>query len=55
MSDVDGGGGVNTVMQLIRAGRADLNYDVNSDGKLDIADARFIVVHFTNVSGVPCR
>jgi Leucine-rich repeat (LRR) protein len=32
----------------------DLTYDLNGDGKLDIADARYLVLHFTNPGGGPC-
>jgi hypothetical protein len=42
----------------IRAGSRlwmyDRRYDLNGDGKVDIADARFLVVHFTNPDGSPC-
>jgi hypothetical protein len=28
---------------------------LNGDGKVDVADARFLVMHFTNPNGAPCN
>jgi hypothetical protein len=29
-------------------------YDLNADGNVNIADARFLVLHFSNPGGAPC-
>ena len=42
------------LMDQIRARSSNLVYDVNGDGKVDIADARFLALHFTNPAGAPC-
>jgi hypothetical protein len=42
------------LMAKIQAHSSDLTYDLNIDGKIDIADARFLVLHFTNPGGSPC-
>jgi hypothetical protein len=38
----------------IRSHATDPSFDLNHDGKVDIADARFLLLHFTNPSGSPC-
>ena len=30
-------------------------YDLNRDGNVDIADARFLALHFNNPGGAPCN
>ena len=45
---------VDILLGLIRSNSAIDSYDVNGDGKLNIADVRFVVVHFTNVGGSSC-
>jgi hypothetical protein len=42
------------IMVQIRARTGDLRYDINGDGRLDIADARRLVLLFTNPGGAPC-
>jgi hypothetical protein len=42
------------LMSKIQARSRDLTYDLNGDGKVDVADARFLVLHFTNPDGSPC-
>jgi hypothetical protein len=42
------------LMARVRARSTDLTYDLNGDGKLDIADARTLVLRFTNPGGAPC-
>jgi hypothetical protein len=32
-----------------------LTYDLNGDGKVDVADARFLTLQFTNPGGAPCN
>jgi hypothetical protein len=44
----------NLVLAAIRARSKDLRYDVNCDGKVDIADSRYFETRFTNANGVPC-
>jgi hypothetical protein len=46
--------GLSILMTAIRAHCTDLIFDLNGDGKVDIADARFVVVHFSNPGGSPC-
>jgi hypothetical protein len=43
------------LLDRIRAHDSDLTYDINGDGKVDVADARFLVLHFTSRGGTPCR
>ncbi len=38
----------------IKARTQDATYDINNDGKIDIADSRFLVLNFTNPGGAPC-
>jgi hypothetical protein len=45
---------LSTIMTQIRNRSQDLTYDLNGDGKVDVADARFLVLHFTNSNGSPC-
>jgi hypothetical protein len=41
-------------LDRVRGRSKDPLYDLNSDGKVDIADARFLVLHFTNPGGWSC-
>jgi hypothetical protein len=41
------------LMNQIRAHSTNLAYDLNGDGKVDIADARWLALHFTHPGGVP--
>jgi hypothetical protein len=41
------------LMNQIRAHSTNLAYDLNGDGKVDIADARWLALHFTNPGGAP--
>jgi hypothetical protein len=34
---------------------ADPGYDLNQDGRVDVADARRIVLEFSNPGGWPCE
>lgn len=43
------------LLSRIRARSTDLTYDLNGNGKVDIADARTLVLHFTNPGGSPCN
>jgi hypothetical protein len=43
------------LMARIRAGSARLTYDLNGDGKVDVADARLLTLHFTISGGAPCN
>jgi hypothetical protein len=45
---------LSTLMTQIRAHSKSHTYDLNGDGNVDIADARFLVLHFTNPDGSPC-
>ena len=59
LGDLNGDSCVSTSDLLIltnevRARSTDLRFDINGDGKVDIADARFLVLNFTNPRGVPC-
>jgi len=42
------------LLSQICARSQDFTYDLNSDGKVDIADARFLILHFTHPGGSPC-
>jgi hypothetical protein len=43
------------IMQdLSQPGPRDPKHDLNEDGSVDIADARFLVLRFTNPKGAPC-
>jgi hypothetical protein len=42
------------IMAQIRGRSQDPDGDLNGDGKVDIADARFLVIHFSNSDGSPC-
>ena len=42
------------LMTKIQAHSSDLTFDLNGDGKVDIADARFMALHFTTPGGAPC-
>jgi hypothetical protein len=42
------------LLSHIRARSTDLTYDLNGDGNVDIADARTLVLRFTNPGGAPC-
>jgi len=42
------------LMSKIQAGSQDLTYDLNGDGKVDVADARFLVLQFSNPGGSSC-
>jgi len=42
------------IMAQIRGRTGNLIYDMNGDGRLDIADARTLVLRFTNPGGAPC-
>jgi len=46
-------GDLSSLMTAIRTRSKDLTFDLNGDGKVDIADARFLVMHFTNPDGSP--
>jgi hypothetical protein len=46
---------LSVLMDQIRAHSHNLAYDLNGDGKVDVADARFLVLHFTNPGGLPCN
>jgi hypothetical protein len=41
-------------MNAIRTHSKDLTYDINGDGKVDIADARYLALQFTNPGGASC-
>src|SRR5262249_22029411 len=41
------------LMTQIRAHSTNLAYDLNGDGKVDIADARWLALHFTHPGGAP--
>ncbi len=43
------------VMSAIRSGTTDPTMDVNGDGDVNIADARFLATLFTNPRGAPCQ
>jgi hypothetical protein len=43
------------ILGQIRARSNNLAYDANSDGKVDILDARFVVLHFASPGGEPCN
>lgn len=45
----------NLIMAQIRAKSTNLTYDLNGDSKVTIADARSVVVQFTNPGGAPCK
>lgn len=42
------------LVQAIRLRSRDSRYDLNQDGQVNIADARWLVLRFTNAGGVPC-
>ncbi|MCI0535433.1 MAG: dockerin type I domain-containing protein [Verrucomicrobiales bacterium] len=42
------------LLAKIRARSTDLAYDVNGDGRVNIADARKLALLFSNPNGVPC-
>jgi hypothetical protein len=44
-----------SLLSQIRARSKDHSYDLNGDGKVDIADARKLVLLFTNPGGAPCH
>jgi hypothetical protein len=41
-------------MAKIRARSTEGIYDLNGDGKVDIADARFLILYFTDPGGASC-
>jgi hypothetical protein len=43
------------LMTEIRARSTDPAFDVNGDGRVDIADARALALRFTNPDGTPCQ
>jgi hypothetical protein len=45
---------LDVLMERIRARSTDLTYDLNGDGNVNIADARTLVLLFTNPGGAPC-
>jgi hypothetical protein len=57
--DLNGNGCVdrtdtNLLLAAIRAGSQDSRYDMNCDGKVDIADSRFLATKYTIAGGAPC-
>ena len=45
---------LNLLLEKIRGHSNDLGYDMNGDGTVDISDARFVALHFSNPGGAPC-
>lgn len=45
---------VTVITAAIKAKSKDPKYDLNKDGKVDIADSRWLVTHYTNPGGAPC-
>jgi Big-like domain-containing protein len=44
-----------TILQgQVRVRSTNLKYDLNGDGRVDIADARWLTLHFTNPGGAAC-
>jgi len=43
------------LLVLIRSRSTDLMYDLNGDGKVNVADARWLALRFTNRGGAPCH
>jgi len=43
------------VTDMVRIHSTDPTYDLNGDGKVDIADSRWLVLHYTNPSGSSCH
>ena len=41
------------MMAKIRVRSTDLAYDLNGDGKIDVADARWLALHFTTPEETP--
>jgi hypothetical protein len=46
---------LDVLMERIRARSTDLDYDLNGDGSVNIADARWLALQFTNPGGVSCN
>lgn len=60
VGDLDGNGCVNRadldlLMAQIRSRTGNLDYDINGDGRLDSADARSLVLKFSNPNGAACE
>ncbi len=57
--DLDGNGCVdradlNLLLQALRSRSTDPRFDLNGDGRVNVADARWLVLKFTQPGGAPC-
>lgn len=42
------------LMDAVRARSTNPAYDLNGDHRVDVADARYLALHFTNPGGAAC-
>jgi hypothetical protein len=45
---------LSVLLNAIRSRSTDPSYDLNADGQVNIADARYLALHFTNPDGSGC-